>query len=225
MKATELSSVLRAMADLLGASVEKRGLELLANAFECHRATTVSTITRRFARQIEVAATPGLHERDISSSEVAAILQRGERLLVVAGAKSAASDFKAVIELLEQRGSDEFTSWVASLRALAAGLPRGSTTRSRSAKTAAPAADTVENYVGRFRALGFDRPSFENLIEVLRKDKNAKVKDIREIAAHITEVRDPRATREAALESIKRDFVARLRTRNELEHVSKTKPW
>jgi hypothetical protein len=133
---------------------------------------------------------------------------------------------KSVIACLQSAGAGGVDAWVSQSQSL---LAEGSVRRKSSPKKPKPPAVdeafVVDQYVKRLHAAGWDQAMFNATVEAIKADKAAKVGAVRRIGAEYAQLNTANMTKPKVLVALRDDFVSRLRTRNELAVVAKTKPW
>ncbi len=221
MKAADFSGVLHALSEFAPDEAARGALGLLASVFAGRGTLTVAAICKRLQ-----GLTPASDGAGWSRAVLAKHLGHAQNLLAKAGAKVAAEDFKSVIACLRSAGAGGVDAWVHQAQSVLAENPVRRKSSPKEPKAAAvDEAVVVDEYVKRLHAAGWDQAMFNATVEAIKADKAAKVGAVRRIGAEFAKLNAVKMTKPKILVALRDDFVSRLRTRNELEVVAKTKPW
>ena len=225
MKCAEFSNLLTSLGALTPEGSVHDALQVLSEFFAKAGAQTVAAVAKRLGT-VSIARGENL-EADGSTEDVALRLERLQSLLAIAGAKKAVEDLASVIACLRAGEGHSVKSWlhvVETQLATKGKAPRKASVTKRSNSTN-DIEEIVNSYLTRLSASGWDATSFESVILDLAKDRSVSVAAARIIGERFSHLNSAKLSKAKVVEGVRREFMDRLRTRNELGVVAKTKPW
>jgi hypothetical protein len=224
MKAAEISKLLDALAALAADDQARTAVQDISELFSKAGTQTVAAVCKRLASMENAAE--GAPANGWPTDTLASYLIQFEALLLIAGAKKASDDVKSIAAILRVNASWSVRAWVQSAdAALAAKTSRAKSASKKAPATAVDADTIVQDYLLRFTNAGWDVSAFETVIDELAKDRAVSPVIARTIGERLTHLNTTKLGKVKVIAAMRRDFTDRLRTRNELNVVAKTKPW
>lgn len=154
------------------------------------------------------------------TNELKSVLERLEVVLAEAGARTAASDVRDLVELLDGYGDRPIDDFFEVLRSQA----KPPKQREKIASTATDDR-VVEQHVQALNDAALDRTAFEASLRALKDDSRAGKVEVDKIAHSFIGGRASWPTRKAALDAILTRFNERAFQASKMKHLEKFRPW
>jgi hypothetical protein len=226
MKLAQLRTVLEAAGQIYrgcGGSAAAVALNEIASLFAEYEAKTVATFVALVEKSKDSATTfdSGRSEEhsDFMVVELRAALDHLRWFSVAAGAKSAATDLKAVSDMLAPYASTSVSAFCADIgaRLRASGeKPKRQKKTAATKQAGAGNEAAIARYITELRSAGTDRPAFEVAFERLKSDRSLKAADVGEIARQYATSVTKYKSLAAAHADISKAFVRQARFENKL---------
>jgi hypothetical protein len=224
MKAAEFSKVLDALAALATDEQSRTAIQAISELFSKAGTQTVAAVCKRLtAMGMATVDTPN---SEWSTGALASYLVRFQALLLIAGAKKTSDDVTSIVASLQVNANWSVRAWVQSADAVLVAKPsRAKSAGKKAPATAVDVETIVQDYLLRFTNAGWEVSAFEAVIDELARDRAVSPLIARTIAERLTHVNTAKLGKVKVIAAMRHDFTDRLRTRNELNVVAKTKPW